>query len=46
MTEIPDRSGLQRAQEECINPALGVEPAEALAAMLRAQARLDAAEQK
>ena len=40
------KRALQRSQEECINPALGVEPAEALAAMLRAQARLAAAEQK
>ena len=40
------RRALQRSQEECINPALGVEPAEALAAMLRAQARLAAADQK
>jgi hypothetical protein len=29
-----------------MNPALGVDPAAALAAMLRAQARLEAAEQK
>jgi F-type H+-transporting ATPase subunit epsilon len=40
------RRALQRSQEESINPALGVEPAQALAAMLRAQARLAAAEQK
>jgi F-type H+-transporting ATPase subunit epsilon len=40
------RRALQRAQVEAINPSLGVEPAAALAAMLRAQARLAAAEQK
>jgi F-type H+-transporting ATPase subunit epsilon len=40
------KRALARSQEESINPALGVEPAEALAAMLRAQARLAAAEQK
>ena len=40
------RRALQRAQANAINPSLGVEPAEALAAMLRAQARLAAAEQK
>jgi len=40
------RRALQRANEESINPALGVEPAEALAAMLRAQARLAAAEKR
>ncbi len=40
------KKALQRALDESINPALGVEPAAALAAMLRAQARLTAAEQK
>ena len=40
------RRALQRAQVNAINPSLGVEPAEALAAMLRAQARLAAVEQK
>lgn len=40
------RKALQRAQEEGINPALGVDPAAALEAMARAQARLEAAEQK
>lgn len=40
------RRALQRSLDESINPALGVEPAEALAAMLRAQARLAAAEKK
>jgi F-type H+-transporting ATPase subunit epsilon len=40
------RKALQRSQEEAMNPALGVDPAAALAAMLRAQARLEAAEQK
>jgi F-type H+-transporting ATPase subunit epsilon len=40
------KRALDRSQEESINPSLGVDPAEALAAMLRAQARLAAAEQK
>jgi F-type H+-transporting ATPase subunit epsilon len=40
------RAALQRAQEEGLNPALGVDPGAALAAMARAQARLEAAEQK
>jgi len=40
------RRALQRAQVESVNPALGVDPAAALGAMLRAQARLAAAEQK
>jgi F-type H+-transporting ATPase subunit epsilon len=34
---------MERAQQELINPALGVDPAVALAAIARAQARLDAA---
>ena len=40
------KRALQRAQEESINPALGVDPGAALAAMQRAQARIQAAEQK
>ena len=40
------RAALQRAQEESINPALGVEPAAALEAIQRAQARLVTVEQK
>jgi hypothetical protein len=40
------KAALQRAQEESINPALGVEPAAALAAIQRAQARLTTVEQK
>ncbi|MCX6628773.1 MAG: F0F1 ATP synthase subunit epsilon [Candidatus Solibacter sp.] len=40
------RAALQRAQEEGLNPALGVDPGSALAAMMRAQARLATAEQK
>jgi F-type H+-transporting ATPase subunit epsilon len=36
----------QRAQEELINPNLGIDPAVALAALMRAQARLEAAEKK
>ena len=40
------KRAFERGQAESINPALGVDPAEALAAMLRAQARLAAAEQK
>ena len=37
---------LKRAQEQVINPALGVDPAAALDAMAAAQARIDAAEKK
>jgi F-type H+-transporting ATPase subunit epsilon len=37
------RRALERAQQELVNPALGVDPAVALAAIARAQARLDAA---
>jgi F-type H+-transporting ATPase subunit epsilon len=40
------KAALQRAQEEGLNPALGVDPGAALLAMERAQARLEAAEQK
>jgi F-type H+-transporting ATPase subunit epsilon len=40
------KAALQRSQEQAINPALGVEPAEALAAIMRAQARIAAAELK
>ena len=40
------RAALQRAQEEGLNPALGVDPGAALLAMARAQARLEVAEQK
>ena len=40
------KAALQRSQEQAINPALGVEPAAALAAMMRAEARLTTAEQK
>jgi F-type H+-transporting ATPase subunit epsilon len=40
------KAALERAQEEGLNPALGVDPAAALLAMARAQARLEAAEQK
>jgi F-type H+-transporting ATPase subunit epsilon len=36
----------QRAQEELVNPNLGIDPAVALAALKRAEARLEAAEQK
>ena len=39
------RRALQRAQEQAINPAIGVDPAVALAALLRAQTRIAAAEQ-
>jgi F-type H+-transporting ATPase subunit epsilon len=37
------RRALQRAQDASINPSLGVDPAAALDAMMRAQARLDTA---
>ena len=40
------KAALQRSQEQSINPALGVDPAEALAAILRAEARLAASELK
>ena len=40
------KTALQRSQEQAMNPALGVEPAEALAAIMRAQARIAAAELK
>ena len=40
------RAALQRAHEAGLNPALGVDPGAALFAMARAQARLEAAEQK
>jgi F-type H+-transporting ATPase subunit epsilon len=40
------KAALRRAQEEGLNPALGVDPGAALLAMARAQARLAAAEQK
>ena len=40
------RRALERAQRELENPALGVDPAAALAAIARAQARLDAAAQR
>ncbi len=40
------RRDLSRAQEQVINPALGVDPAVALDAMGWAQARVDAAQQK
>src|SRR4051794_5523191 len=37
------RAALQRSQQEAMNPALGVEPAAALTAIMRAEARLAAA---
>ena len=40
------RAALQRAQEEGLNPALGVDPGSALLAMARAQARIATAELK
>jgi len=40
------RLALQRAQEEGLNPALGVDPGAALLAMARAQARIATAELK
>jgi F-type H+-transporting ATPase subunit epsilon len=38
------KEALRRSQEGSVNPALGVDPAVALIAMTRAQARLDTAE--
>ncbi len=40
------RKDLQKAQEQVMNPALGVDPAVALEAMAAAQARIDAVEKK
>ena len=40
------RRAFQRAQEQLINPNLGIDPAVALAALNRAEARIEAAEQK
>ena len=40
------RTALQRAMEDGENPAVGVDPAQALAAAARAQARLETAEKK
>ncbi len=40
------RRALQRAQEQSVNPALGVDPAAALEAIHRAEARLEAAAHK
>jgi F-type H+-transporting ATPase subunit epsilon len=37
------KQAMKRAQDEMLNPSLGVDPAAALNAMQRAQARLDAA---
>ncbi len=40
------RAELKRAQEQVVNPAVGVDPAVSLDALAWAQARLDAAERK
>jgi F-type H+-transporting ATPase subunit epsilon len=40
------KTAMKRAEEQVFNPSLGVDPALALCAMARAQARLDAAAQK
>ena len=40
------RRALERSQQESINPALGVDPAEAMAAVIRAEARLATAQKK
>ncbi len=40
------RRAAQRAQEELLNPNLGVDPAAAMAALMRAETRLGAAEKK
>ena len=40
------RRAMQRAQEQVMNPALGVDPGAALEAMARAEARLTAKEQQ
>ena len=40
------RADLEKAEAELSNPAPGTDPAEALAAMARARARISAAEQR
>ncbi len=40
------RAELRRAQEEAENPSIGIDPAKALASLLHAQARVEAAEKK
>jgi F-type H+-transporting ATPase subunit epsilon len=40
------KRAVQRAQDELVNPNLGIDPAVALAALKRAEARIEAAEQK
>jgi F-type H+-transporting ATPase subunit epsilon len=40
------KTALQRSQEQSMNPALGVDPAEALGAAMRAEARIATAELK
>jgi F-type H+-transporting ATPase subunit epsilon len=40
------RAELKRAQEESVNPSVGIDPASAAAAILHAQARVEAAEKK
>src|ERR1035438_310357 len=40
------QAAFERAQQDGLNPALGVDPGSALLAMARAQARLEAAAQK
>jgi F-type H+-transporting ATPase subunit epsilon len=40
------KAAFERARQEGMNPALGVDPAAALFAMARAQARLEAAQHK
>jgi len=40
------KTDMKKAQERVFNPSLGVDPAVALSAMARAQARLDAAAQR
>ncbi len=40
------RADLKRAQNQVANPSIGVDPAVALDALLRAQARVEAAEKK
>jgi F-type H+-transporting ATPase subunit epsilon len=40
------KTALKRAQDESINPSVGVDPAEALAAVMRAETRLATADKK
>ena len=40
------KSAFQRAQDQLTNPSIGIDPAAALSALMRAQARIEVAEKK